>query len=56
MGARKPPFFVDQFLLTAARAVEDNEKKDNDDNPEELFVFKNIAEASHDRIPFYVPL
>jgi len=40
----------------AARAVEDEEKQNDDDDPEELFVFKNVAEASHDSIPFYFHL
>ncbi len=49
------PHFT-QIHLAAAGAVEDQEEKDNNDDPEELFVFKNIAEASHDSIPFYFHL
>jgi len=41
---------------TTAGAVEDEEEEDNNDDPEELFVFKKIAEASHDSIPFYFHL
>ena len=53
---RSPAFFGDSEPSAAAGAVENEEKQNDDNDPEELFVFKNIAEASHDMIPFYFHL
>ena len=38
--------------LATAGAVEDEEEQDDNDDPEELFVVKNVAQASHSSIPF----
>ena len=38
-------------FLSAAGAVEDEDQENNDDDPRESVVFKEVAKASHDKPP-----